>query len=450
MPPRSERKQNLLNFAREEIDNFKSGTITRISSPEELGSRFDYKADTVTSYLSIEGIGRKRKLLRRENPNEMLLPSRELVWMLGILTGGGHVETTNWKVISISDSNDVLLQSVKDVGERLFKTNAATDEKNKRIVLFHNVSVARQLGDLRSDRSNNTISEEHSWLLAENYIWSFIEGFFEKKGSVIDSGRSKRIIFYTTHIHIANFLAELLVRAGVENPRIMFSLSRSTGIKGVSVSSLLDIKLIADNIHSKINAKEQKLELFRHITPQRPLVNRVGVSSDEEVVHEWRLLRQLLGRSPKVEEIRKLKKEGKTRYSDGVYSYRFVRDYGKRDFNRARENLERIVFIQDINSSLMQYEAEKGIQIGYIPKVHRQSEEEAKAKLNQITGYTEQTSIPQVLYSRDGESIIFPSPKTEDRETQRYAVDSVTRFIVAKESEKDEGTSKRTKFFHRR
>jgi len=165
--------------------------------------------------------------------------------------------------------------------------------------------------------------------------------------------------------------------------------------------------------------------------------------SDEEVVLEWIRIKNALGHSPSYEEIYKLHKQGLTRMSYPIYRNRFGKE---RSWASAKENLDKVAFSKETNNLLEQYEYTSGKQIRFVPKIHR-STEEAKRRLNQITGYTEQVSIPQVLYGHGGESIIFPPAKIEDRSAQRYTVDPVTKLIVLKKPEEDKSSSQETKIF---
>lgn len=390
--PRSQRPIILVNFVRKEIERFRLGESDNISLIEELRARFGYSnIRDVLHHLSKARLTEERRQAKEEmqRRNEIPKPSAELAWMLGVLSNGGYVHPLGKIVLSSSEDVD-LCAKFKEVGEQLFKSDAHVGKISKEVggrtynrIEFHNVEASRLLGDLRRTQWPQTIEGKHSWILTDKkYIWSFLEGIFDTRGSPTED--KPRIRINTTSLNIANFIADLLLRVGIEDFKIVNSSFTAEKINGISIGNLKDLKFFAENVQSSVASKETILEFFRQRTLRRP--HELSISN-EEIIEEWASLKRLLGHTPSLYEILELRRLGKTKYSPSVYAKKFggsEEDKSERNFPKARGSLDMILFSRSVNGSLREYQDYTGKQIRYIPKTHRTSEEEVKREFEKI------------------------------------------------------------------
>lgn len=265
MPPEIEKRQEILNFAKEEMEKFKAGELKKLSPYRELGRKFGCSGATVLNYLDSAGMQKEINFLKKDTLNKELIPSHSLAWMLGILAGGGENNLAKGK-ICLSSSDEYLLKKFKSIGQELFGANPTIckrytqkNGKDYQIVTFFNRKMTSTLGDFKREKWPTTLVEEYHWIsVRQEYLWKFLEGFFETRGTIIlrPKHRHKSIYFNTRYPQVASFIAELLSRVDIEKPRIE---KRS----GVVVSNSRDIKIIAHNIHSVSPNKEKILESFR-------------------------------------------------------------------------------------------------------------------------------------------------------------------------------------------
>lgn len=372
---------NLKN-QREFLKVFTSSTVDRKHTPYFEGSHIVALQKSFSPWglaipreeFTLRGSGRRG--LTEVESREDIIPSRDLSWIIGVLAGGGYANPDD-KRISIDSNNEQFLDEFKTVGERVFQVNGIyrtrvkTDGKREaKGVTFYSRKVTLMLGDLRSPEWPNTIINQHKWIIENsNYLWSFIEGMFERNGGVyITKNRIKSIAINTDYVIAANFIMELLVRLGVKKPVIDHNKRGSEGIKGVRINNIQDIKYFAENIHSKIPEKENRLsicrELKRYGRRRRTTINDTVVPVEQEVTQK---------------EIH-----------------------------------------ANINSILEQYENERGAQVRYTAKLHRASEEREKRRLDQIVGFINESPESQVLFGHDGKSPISPQSVVEDH-IQRIA-----------------------------
>lgn len=383
-PRGTERTAALVEIVQEEIARAESGEIERVSTQEELASMFGYgDKGNVNRYLERAGIRTKRntaknELARVKQEAESIIPSGEWAWMLGVLAEGGAVRTDHGIISVTTQEGDPFLEVFKNRGGQLLNIGAdiipgrrASTPNPERIVKFASKHFTELIGDMRTSRWVSTICERHSWVRENNeYIWKFLEGYFERNGSALMQKANKRgrrgIIFHTNSVINANFLTELLVLAGVQNPKMSPSKQAIEGIDGVAVYNLQDITLVASHIHVMDPEKEARLEHFRSVSAPE----YKSMPTDEEVIREWIRLNQLFGHTPITSEIAELKSKGETKFSPAVYGSRFSNQRGKERFKEARKNLEEIVFGREVNHFLMQYEDKTGIQVRYTSKIH--------------------------------------------------------------------------------
>lgn len=370
------RPNELIGFVRDEIDQYREGVLDRLSSNDELRVRFGYKDKTsIVRHLSKTSLLDTRREAWVERETLQITPSIDWAWMLGVLATGAHVRSTGR--ISVFVENDDFMTAFIAAGERLFGVNPRTKPirssrtgREKRYVEFNSKRATNSLGDLGRYRWPQTIKERYPWILEDpKFSWAFLEGAFDRVGDVHPgTPYGTRLRFNVSDLDGANLALYMLTSLGVKEPKLPAQREISTGIRGVGIYNVEDIKLIAANIHSKIPEVEAKLEFFR----QRPLPVPVSSpDSNEEAIQEWINLRRTLDHVPTAPEIHRLRQLGQTRFYPHIYISRFGQIHERRTFSAARSHLEKIVFEREINQALSEYEGERGIQVRYTPKQTR-------------------------------------------------------------------------------
>lgn len=345
---RSERVHNLANYLREKLEQLQRGEIDSLPTYRELSEQFGYTSPS-SSYAALkrEGLIGYGRLTTSEKRSEIPSPSSTFAWIIGALSSKGSVDEESGKIILSSEDVEPL-KEFQITGERLFKVNSKMEPRviqregkifESQMVQFNSVNVARALGDLRGDRWPFTITEKHRWILdKKEYIWKFLEGFFDVKGGVYtyEVSAHHQVLLTVSSWAAANSLTDLLVRVGVERPRIVYPKRNKEGVSGVAITNLRDINMFANNIHPKAKEKEELLKAYRDRVKR---IGQTAVHSVGDIITEWKRLTNLLGHTPKSNEIQELKKQGVTHISRYVYIKRF----GGGSFIRARENLEKII-----------------------------------------------------------------------------------------------------------
>lgn len=406
--PRSEKARNLINFLYEEEKNMRTERRTHPYSYNELMNLFNYSKRSIFRILKEGSISREG---RSEKEKDCIIPSpsRELAWFIGILSSRGFSGTRMFSCsspISRSNSKD-FLDTFRSVGENLFKMNAAKDTTKEkayqggrriykdRVVEFHSSKAGGFLGDLRKSIWPQTILEKHPWILAnQEYGWGFIEGYFDGHGGIYE-GQGNRVILTSPSRNACFFLLELLVKLGIKEPKLQTKHNSPEGISGVVLSRIDDARTFAQNCHSQISRKEEFLQYYRQREAQRNLKRNKLESrpTNQSILEEWQRLRTSLGHVPTWNEIMNLKQLTQTKYSPNIYSTHFGatnENKSRGSFPLAVENLERTLLErtsdEDINELLKSYEYATGIQIKYVPKVHRdwRREERAKSRLEEL------------------------------------------------------------------
>lgn len=341
-PGKESRQQPLAEYVRTEIDELRSGQISRISTNDELRARFGYSRTTsLYPILRKHGLVEERRQIKEQGgQKEPIVPSQESAWMIGIIAGGGSNDLRTGAIV-ISEKDEGFLQTVKSTGERLFETRGnihvlrtKEDGTTYKYVSFHDKDISRQLGDLRRDNWFQTVVDRHPWILRDDrYIASFLGGIFDTRGLIAPR---QGIILLTSYPAIANFLSELLTRLGIENPRLRYKGKDKQKLIGVGIYGRKDIKIFADLIYSRKSEKEAKLEILREGETVK-LASRA--TSEEDIINEWLRLREVFDHYPRSSEIARLKKLGQTKYSVTVYRNSF----GAGSFVKARQRLESII-----------------------------------------------------------------------------------------------------------
>lgn len=340
-PENYQRAKDLRNAFRQEIDDFQSGAIDRFSSYTELATRFSYRnPDSLRTILPPELLQEK---LKAEASRYTLSPSSELAWMVGVLAGSGNI-ARNGSIVFIN-ADQQARAAFKSRGERLFGISASEQPTytgknpiNPRVT-FHSAGYARELGDFSGDTWANTLLQKHDWILRNQaYIWSLLTGFFDKHGHLyINSAkRYDNVELRTGYRTTGNLLAELMVRVGIEDPKINLDRHRLDQVKGVVITSLKDIRHFSENVHSIKPAVEDRLTFYRTLDieiAQRTI-------TDEAAIREWGRITAILGHSPSQSEVEKLRKFKLTEFGRDVYVTRFGKTNGGRSFVVARKYLE--------------------------------------------------------------------------------------------------------------
>lgn len=341
-PPK--RSQALVAFVRGEIEQYRSGQIQTLTSRSDLAEKFGYRSPNSFNQLlmkdefAVEGSDLEKKYLPE--------PSQELAWVLGVLSGGGHVglKGGDKSLVSVVSSEPDFLQAYKSTAENLFRTNISfrtlkqkKDGKTPVFAGFFNADIAQYVGDLSTGHWAHTVVEKHKWLIDnDKYLWKFLEGLYERTGIV---HQIRGIIYHSAHIDTANFLSESLVRVGIKNPVVLQKRDSREGIKGVGLFDRDDQIHLASNIHPKTGTKARDLAEVRTSLMRADSFRVYNKCEDEaSAVAEWLKITDQLGRSPHAHEIADMKRKGQTRFSVTVYSKRF----GEGNFTAARAALEEL------------------------------------------------------------------------------------------------------------
>lgn len=315
------RPDRLAVYVSKLLDEYDNGERSVLPSPNELAELFGYQ-NNVGMLRSLKNRGLIPRLERVYQEANIIYPSNEWAWMLGILALGGSASPHNQQIAFASSDPD-LLNAFSLRGANLFQTNPTTsinsirsDGRESRKVVFGNGYMVKALGDLRKESWPETISEKHGWIYEnDEYIWSFLEGVCEVRGVISNKPGKRRIIINTNFRHVANTISDLLVRVGVEQPRDKRDTKAREGIRGVEISRIEDVRFMARHIHSVSPGREGILQSLRESDIKSP----AKVGSFNEVMDEWKRLKYLLGRTPNSSDIIRLKKNGDTPYSFKVY-----------------------------------------------------------------------------------------------------------------------------------
>lgn len=270
-------------------------------------------------------------------------PSRELAWMLGVLSGSGEVNQSRG-TIRIRESNIPLLAEFKKQGEKLFHKNAHERDEQKdskgrviKEVIFYNSTLSRELGDFSSGNWSDTVRDKYKWVLRQpDYTRAFIEGFFDTKGN-IGTDVSRQITFQVPNRNVANYVNTLFARLGIKHPHT-FPDKRSPESRIIQIYRLKDLKHFALNIRSHNSDKEEKLDTFRRLSLQKS--ERIELSkkvTNLEALEVYFRIRKKLGRPPGVRDYHRLNEQ-----KDTLLTFDFYRNkFGKGSYPKARKYLER-------------------------------------------------------------------------------------------------------------
>lgn len=258
----------------------------------------------------------------------ILRPSPQLAWMLGVLSGAGSVKDNRGKITLKSVSKPELLTEFATVGQALFQKEPKMqpNEIKPNAVCFYGCPVAREIGDLRNNAWTETIQNRHRWILDDGiFTWKFIEGLFDSKATLKTDARNlNTLVFATTNFANADFIKKLLLAVGVRKPTMNPQEQPKGTLYVVSVYNIVDLKLIADNIHSTSPEKQAKLKDIKK-------------AHFPATAMDLQLELERLG-NPDYYEFVKLYLEGKTKFSREPYE----RIFGGGSFRKTRKLLEKI------------------------------------------------------------------------------------------------------------
>lgn len=358
MPPRSERAENLRRYVEGETARIKAEGVGTVPTYGELAIKFGY-ATPKSAYEAIRKVG-LHNAVNEARGEPILNPSREAAWMLGVLAAGGY-SNPSYDRLLLESNNRQFSEAFLHVGERLFGVNArirTPKHKGKEFnrVIFRGQRFTEMLGDLRRPNWPTTIIERHGWILqSEQYTWGFLEGVFERIGNVYTSRKNRvmSITFWTNYSIIANFLANLLVRVGVERLSTLKDAQNREDIEGIAIYGMLDMKRIADNIHSRIPEKEEKLELCRRLVRRKAGKKTRTPSEDSTVespeqlnkrfIDDYERAREIClieyGRLPTIGDLDRLREQGMI--SSAASS--LAKHFGNGNMTEARKHLERLI-----------------------------------------------------------------------------------------------------------
>lgn len=328
----------LITFTREEVERYRRGEISRLSIISELTEKFGYKETTVESYLNRSGLKRERRLAVREHQAENLVPSKDYAWLLGVLATRGKVNYSHGRgVVSLSSPDENYLQKFEETGGRLFKLRGVRSEWRRKdgymikTENFYGPVIPQTIGKLQRETWPKIIESKHGWILkSPDYCWKFIEGVFENIGGSL---QKNYILFSITKPESANALLDILLRAGVERPRLSHWKGRREGVNGIIVSWRPDVKLIANEITSVRPNKEAFLEHCRKL-PDRLTFHRPA--SDEELLKDWEKAVNILRKRPTEKAIDGLRRQNVILFSSTTYANHL----GDGSFVKARAKIE--------------------------------------------------------------------------------------------------------------
>lgn len=382
-PERSVRQQALISFVTEELEGFNRGEVGKLLPTRELAEKFGYSinfgGNNVTSILreKIPLLYQERKSLLKPQRKEVELPtpSSELAWILGAMSGAGHAADPRQSKecqVHFATIDKEFAERFHFLSKQVFKLDVSVrqTQSGKTSTTTHRVAInSREVHEFFGHISRTTwpatVRQSHVWILTrDEYIKGFLSGFFDARGLVtlhrISSGHAIR--FNTSYQNVAFFVSNMLARIGINTSTM--ARRGDNRITGVMISNYPDIIKLAQNIHSSIPDKEERLLFYRNFVPLRTLNRPI---SAEEVIVEYRRVRELIvqqkGRLPSCGDIHTLRELGMTRFSYEVYSRRFSINGS---FFEARATLERLLTERQLISA----------ENVYTPRPHKYADED--------------------------------------------------------------------------
>ena len=219
--------------------------------------------------IKICRLGISRKQFQSEFKNfAQPIPSTDFAWWLGALAGDGHVA---YDRITLKVTDKDFADHFKKVGEQIFKIKSSykkylrQDPKIKRklqhIVTFYSQKLSQYLGDWSWLNWDKTLKNRFPWILdRQNFIVSFLSGYFDAEGSVVCKFHKKQhkfLVKYTAQpIHIKKFLNDLLGRLGIKS---------KIYAQGVYIYDIQNLKKFVLIIKSSIKRKQDRLNSIKSV-----------------------------------------------------------------------------------------------------------------------------------------------------------------------------------------
>ncbi|MEK7571837.1 MAG: LAGLIDADG family homing endonuclease [Patescibacteria group bacterium] len=283
-----------------------------------------------------------------------LLPSRDVAWFLGALTGTrGSVDTTRGRgqVSFVSkDANDPVSVAFKETGEALFGDESGSKRSHVRrlpsgaiaIGFYFGKTELDALGDFRKAETAQTVEQRYGWVFSEQYLRSFASGIFDSGGSVRVIDIKKDIRFSTLSQEYALLLEKVLRNLGINDINVFRRDSTSSLKYIVAIQKMAGLRIFAEKVTSIDPEKQHKLDEIRSFKERKKIISTP--ESAQEIFGEWVKIRGLLseGKVPTTSDIARLRANDRTKFQQSVYTKFFGdQDGGERNaFSAARDRLE--------------------------------------------------------------------------------------------------------------
>lgn len=305
--------RQLIEYARAETKQYAQGEMNKLSTYPQLGKKFDRGRDYVGRLLKTEGIVDDRNKAKQEYEALPFPPSEELAWIVGYLGCQAHISTEpHTTSLRMTEDNPDKKKRFLASAQTIFPPHTInqlddTDEQNR--ASTRDSRSIRKLGNIGRQHFLETFEERYTWILEDpRFRWAFIDGVTEQRGSL-----DKESVRYITSVKaFAEVIHKALQMSGI-NKSIMSDRRSVLPDRSwmVGIFNREDMRTFAQNIHSATPEKEALLESIREAPP----VNARPV----DALQEWQKLKQDLGHSPSLMEVSRLRKAGKTRFSEDVY-----------------------------------------------------------------------------------------------------------------------------------
>lgn len=165
-------------------------------------------------------------------------------------------------------------------------------------------------------------------------------------------------------------------------------------------SYLKAVKYLSAILGLSVDLTNKKLPYRHSGIPRKRSNSQIPLIEDYIKARETCLKKR--GRLPTAADMEELRRKGDIGYSRVQLANRF----GRGSYYAARDNLEKIIFSDDINSELKNYEEKTGFQIRYTSKTHRFDDERAIKSLKRLSILLDCIDIfPNVLVDNYGKPL---------------------------------------------
>lgn len=350
---RKPQNKEITNYYKELIREVHEEKRSYIPTYREVALEFNRTPSAVVSITRrnpelIKALSDARKEAKN---NVTFIPSKEMAWFLGMLTGSSGVVDSTFGFIRFTNADENLRQIFKETGETLLAKDSPhlqgyekkKQENSNKSINFFSQRHTDALGNFTRAEKTNTLKERHPWVLDDEYIDTFISGVFDSGSSIWVSAANRQIEFMTSHADVAGFYVEMLVKIGL-NPNIIINKKRGE-IRSVAIHQIKDLKQFATRINTLSQEKQKKLDAIKNSETKKG--NGKKVHSPGEILTEWKRLKKKLNRTPTTGDILELRAKGETPYSRSIYiKYFGVNEEGKATFARAEQFLEELATLK--------------------------------------------------------------------------------------------------------